>query len=252
MKLFRVLTNLLRKFGINANRIELTANDILNLIAGNEINLKSRNLTIKSDNFSVDKNGNLSCSNANINGGKVNVKGISTNNDLLRATSTEENIFTYIQPMGIGIVGSNEHRIDCIVQNKHSNYSSIEVSGGGNRSTITNDYIETPRLAQTSLESIKKNISKLDKNALDIISQSDIYEYNLKSEKDTDKKHIGFVIGENYKTPQEVISKEGNSIELYSAIGILWKAIQEQQKQNEKLTKRIEELESLYPNQAII
>ncbi len=42
---------------IMADKIALTATDILDLIAGNEINLTSRNITIKSDNFSVTKDG---------------------------------------------------------------------------------------------------------------------------------------------------------------------------------------------------
>lgn len=54
--------------GIEANRINLTANNILNLIAGNEINLTSKNIKITSNNFNVDKDGNLSCTNANIKG----------------------------------------------------------------------------------------------------------------------------------------------------------------------------------------
>lgn len=47
------------KVGINADKIELSANDVLNLIAGNEINLTSRNITIKSDAFTMDKNGRI-------------------------------------------------------------------------------------------------------------------------------------------------------------------------------------------------
>ena len=85
-------------------------------------------------------------------------------------------------------------------------------------------------------KSILKNINKFTKDATAIINNSDIYEYNLKSDKDTDKKMIGFVIGEEYKTPSEVISKEGQAVELYSAIGILWKAVQE-------LSARVEQLE---------
>ena len=41
LKLFQRLIKVLKKFGINANKIELSANDILNLLAGNEINLGS-------------------------------------------------------------------------------------------------------------------------------------------------------------------------------------------------------------------
>lgn len=58
---------------INADKIALTATDILDLIANNEINLTSRNITIKSDNFQVDKKGNTEMSSAHITGGKLNI-----------------------------------------------------------------------------------------------------------------------------------------------------------------------------------
>ncbi len=66
------------KIGINANKIELSASDILNLLAGNTINISSKNIAISSTNFNVDKNGNLVCKNAqindvNVNGGNVNL-----------------------------------------------------------------------------------------------------------------------------------------------------------------------------------
>lgn len=60
--------------GINANKIELSALDILNLLAGNEINLGSKNITITSDAFKVDKNGKVICSDISIDGGKIILK----------------------------------------------------------------------------------------------------------------------------------------------------------------------------------
>lgn len=76
------------KVGINANKIELSANDILNLLAGNTINLTSKNIVISSDKFSVDKNGNMICNdakvkgtietlNGSIGGWKINSDGLS-------------------------------------------------------------------------------------------------------------------------------------------------------------------------------
>ena len=64
--------------GINGSQINLTADDILNLIAGNTINLTSKNISIDSDNFKVDKDGNMTCNNATMNnaditGGTLNV-----------------------------------------------------------------------------------------------------------------------------------------------------------------------------------
>ena len=54
-------------------------------------------------------------------------------------------------------------------------------------------------------------------------------------EEDTDKKHFGLIIDKNYKTPKEIISTEGNSIDMYSMSSISWKAIQELDQKLEKL-----------------
>lgn len=116
----------------------------------------------------------------------------------------------------------------------------INLRSGNNNTQIKASGITTPKLTQTSFESIKKNINKFTKNATDIINNSDIYEYNLKSDKDEDKKMIGFVIGDNYRTPSEVISEEGQAVELYSAIGILWKAVQELSTRVEQLEKEVQ------------
>ena len=126
--------------------------------------------------------------------------------------------------------------------NDGDQFTRISLTDGVNNTLITPEEITSPKVTQTSLESIKKNISHYNENALETILNSDIYSYNLKTEKDTDKKHIGFVIGDNYKTPKEVMNNEGNAIELYSCIGILWKAMQEQQKKIEELENKLKEV----------
>jgi hypothetical protein len=125
--------------------------------------------------------------------------------------------------------------------------SIVDVSDNYGGSSMTGSYVRTPQVIQTSKESIKKNIVKYEKNATDIIKNSEIYEYNFKTEKDTDKKHIGFVIGDkggNYKTPKEVVFSNGEGIDTYTMESILWKAFQEQQKEIEELKKRWEEKEN--------
>ena len=42
---------------LNANKINLTASDVINILAGNSINLTSKNITIDSTNFGVDASG---------------------------------------------------------------------------------------------------------------------------------------------------------------------------------------------------
>lgn len=53
---------------INADVVDLSANDVLNLLSGNAINLTTKNISISSTNFSVDKNGNLKANNATLKG----------------------------------------------------------------------------------------------------------------------------------------------------------------------------------------
>jgi hypothetical protein len=85
-----------------------------------------------------------------------------------------------------------------------------------------------------SKEEYKTNITQYNQNALELIKNSNLYWYNYKKEENKEKKHIGFIIGKDYKTPNEVISTNGDGIDLYSMTSVLWKAVQEL---NEKLEK---------------
>lgn len=93
----------------------------------------------------------------------------------------------------------------------------------------------------TSKEENKKNFEKIE-NALNIIKNIDIYKYNYKNEKDNIKKHIGFVIGDNFKYSQDVTSQENDGVDVYSFVSLCCKAIQEQQEQIEQLKNEIKEL----------
>lgn len=99
--------------------------------------------------------------------------------------------------------------------------------------------ITTPKLTQTSLKSKKKNIKKLKINALELVKQADICEYNFKSEEKGAKKHIGLVIGEGYNCPKQVISEDGQGVEQYSLTSLLWKAVQELTVEVENLKKEV-------------
>lgn len=236
---------------INANKISLN---------GKQINLTSDNITIASSNFTVDKNGNMTCNNGTFNGGEINLTGgtidssffniykSNNKNQLERFYATNNrfgvfdgSLYRHIQVQA-STDGTSIH-----IQDDANTYISITTLGDGldwatttwhtvdSSTQVDSTQVRTPKLTQTSLESMKKNITKFTKNATDIINNSDIYEYNLKSDKEEDKKMIGFVIGDKYRTPNEVISKEGQAVELYSAIGILWKGFQEQEEKINKL-----------------
>lgn len=232
------------------------------LLNGKEVNLTGDNITIKSTNFNVDKNGNMTCksgnfngtitsNNANITGGKIKVSGQGTSSDLIRVeNSSNSNEFSYIQPVGAGFKGSIG-RIDIMAQGSSSTLSSIDLIGSSSTTSLTHKGITTPSLNQTSLENQKKNFEKLE-NALKIVKDTDIYKYNLKFQNNKDKKHIGFVIGKDYKYSSEITCIDENGeetgVDLYSMIAVAYKAIQEQQEQIEELTRKIEEKEATNGN----
>ena len=215
--------------GINANKIELSANDVLNLLAGNAINLTSKNITISSDSLNIDKYGNITLKATGTRVFKVENSTNANQRVYITDTALVVDGSSQLDRASIGILDNN----DGIVSVSSSSGSVTEILGTG---------ITTPKLTQTSLESQKKNFEKMQNNALNIIRNIDIYKYNLKNEKDTDKKHIGFVIGDNYKYSKEVTSLDNTGVDTYSFISLCCKAIQEQQKQIELLQQEINKL----------
>lgn len=172
--------------------------------------------------ISIERNGQIV---AGIGTGGVNAELVNTENILCGyAVGTSSDGFT-----GVTING-HTCEINCI-------------KGGSIQTTVNYNEIRTPKLTQTSLENQKKNFEKMKNNAIDIIKEIDIYKYNLKSEKDTDKKHIGFIIGDNYNYSKEVTSIDNKGVDNYSFTSLCCKAIQELVKRNEELEKRIETLE---------
>lgn len=98
--------------------------------------------------------------------------------------------------------------------------------------------ISGTNITNRSLEILKKNITKFD-NALDIIKNSEIYEYNFRTEEDTEKKHVGFVIGKKYNTPEIVKSNDGKAIESYTMSAINWRGLQEIIKRLEAIERKV-------------
>lgn len=252
---------------INADKIKLLANDILNILSNNVLNLTSKNIVIESTNLNVDKDGNMECNNAKITGGTID---LSSDNESvakikIKKTSNEN---SYVSLTNIGLAKyCNGKNVVMISEGKTSGeedvfgYIDIKKINSNNQTSITDHYfhisndddetyvwasgIRTPSVTQTSLEENKKNFEKLDNDtALNIILDTDIYKYNLKSQADGAKKHIGFVIGDKYKYSEEITSENNDGVDSYSMISVAYGAIQrlycdiqEQQEQIEELQK---------------
>ena len=207
--------------------------------------------SITTPKFTVDSNGNMSCTNATITDGTLNISSSLENPQLtIRGRNYNADLVTNIYGLGITADVSGNTSIP-LARLGVSNYNSALIGeltianyGGSSQTDITPYGIVTPTVTQTSIENDKKNFELL-KNALDIVKKTEIYKYNLKIQNDNDKKHIGFVIGKNYKYANEITSEiEGKQVgvDVYAMVSVLWKAVQEQQEQIEQLQKEIKEL----------
>ena len=135
----------------------------------------------------------------------------------------------------------NGNRIDLLMEsyNDGTKLPALELVKRDTRTRIDSQGITTPKLTQTSLAEQKKNFEKMQDGAVDVLKNIDIYKYNLKCEKDTDKKHIGFVIGDKYNYSKEVTSLDNKGVDNYSFTSLCCKAIQELSQQVESLQNEI-------------
>lgn len=139
---------------INGNKINLSANDILNLLAGNAINLTSKNITISSTNFSVDANGNvvansLSSNNATITGGDINLKGDNTNAKLKITYYNDDNIYSEYLPNCIRMIKNGT--VGFTIENLLST-PILGLSDGTNTTQLLSYEISTPKIKAGNID----------------------------------------------------------------------------------------------------
>ena len=220
-----------------------------NFTIDEEGNMICNNATIKGttiangENFSVDQEGNVTCKsatmenvicenfiikNSTIQEGHIELRSTEGNSSFSVIDTSNDRVNSALSAMMLNF-NSNTIRNACmlgIIQNTGAGFISVEGD------------IDCNVLHQNSLEEIKKNIEKFS-GGLELVKKSEIYKYNFKDESNETKKHIGFIIGEKYKTPVEVLGIKGTDIEIYSAISVLWNAVQEQQEIIENLKKGV-------------
>lgn len=156
--------------------------------------------------------------------------------------------------VSLGLGGINTNLVttkNLLCGTASSSYTGIAANGDNSELTflennnvktkINNSGITTPTLTQTSKAENKKNFEILT-NALKILKEVDIYKYNLKEESDVCKKHIGFVIGDNFNYSKELTNNENNGVEAYTVASFALQCIKEQQGQIEMLLKEIQKL----------
>ncbi len=232
---------------INANKISL---------AGKTINMTSDDIAINSTNFSVDKDGNMTCANANITSGKIKLIGGTKSNSNFYIQNQANTSNVNIYPGNIDIESAESSISVYSTQNDSSHTliyadstgggitiggyvgNDIVIRGGNDRHITCRGYMESTAYNYLSDAKLKTDIQRYDFNAIPLIINSDIYKYKFKN---TGKEEFGLVIGDGYRTPDEIIENHNGtySINAYRMNTVMWKAIQEQQQQIEELQNEI-------------
>lgn len=249
------------------SKINLTTAGKLLISAGNFILDASGNITANNATLTnVDiQEGNITLTSTNDNVNVINIKSTDNKNNSYMSAYGHTSIYANGSYNGYASMATNasysfmnlEHwnsitggNTMYINMSDSSGQLALNAIDGGQNPTATTE-IEPNRIYTTgnmyaqsfipsSLEKNKKDIEEYKKSALDIINDTDIYSFHYKNENKKDKKHIGFIIGDNYNYSKEITSDKNDGVDLYSFVSVCCKAIQEQQKEIDQLKKEID------------
>jgi hypothetical protein len=115
--------------------------------------------------------------------------------------------------------------------------------------------IEALSFDNKSLAEYKDYIELFTESALEIIRNTEIYKFQMKSDIEIGqaRDRYGLVIGEEYRTPKEFLNYDKTAVDLYAEASIAIKAIQELDEEQYNLKNRITclEIENDYLKQKI-
>ena len=98
----------------------------------------------------------------------------------------------------------------------------------------------------------KQDIHSYEDGALQKILETTVYRYQLREHpKNESGRHIGFVIGEGYNLADDILDESKSSVDMYSALGVAYKAIQELSEKVTVLEKRLQKYKGEEQNATI-
>lgn len=251
------------EFKVDADNINLSASDVINLLSGGTINLTGKNIAITSDNFSVTKEGKMTCNDANIEG-DINAKtfksefyynGQKYSEMRLSAEGYEDNVGYLIMQELISILGAKlRHTIITPTSvgvyedgyPKTGDYAKVETAGFFTSGTA---YLGSSPVISSD-KSIKINIQSLDTHkSSDFIYALNPVEYKYK-DGTSDRLHHGFIAQELHDSMQsdwgvycdaniDTGEKGGKAIRYEELIADLVATVQSQNERISELEKKL-------------
>lgn len=150
-----------------------------------------------------------------------------------------------------GSIWLNNNYGGSAIESKKLIFGTSELTWGGSTVTVSSLAENKTNIQGSStvlplFESSKSQIYSYDFLAEPCSSEASlntasVSESNIASEESN--KTFGFVIGDGYNTPPEVLSSDGKHISLYSMAAITWKAVQELLEKNKTLESKILSME---------
>lgn len=120
-------------------------------------------------------------------------------------------------------------------------YFESGTGSGGNKVGLNAAYFST-----SSTLDIKNSVALMDtQSSLDRVTSTDVvtFKYNMDTEKNVDKPHIGFIVGGNYNLPDYYRNYNDDGVLLYDCIGDLFGATQQQELNRQTDLARLDQLE---------
>lgn len=133
------------------------------------------------------------------------------------------------------------------LQGQSSGIQFLGNNGGIQARTYDNaNYIPMYASAFTpnSVREAKKNIVPFVENAVELIENTPVYNYQYKNELEGELPHTGIILDE---APVWAADPLGEGVDLYAMVSMSWKAIQELSAKNKELEARISVLEANEP-----
>ena len=211
-----------------------------------QITVKGNRFVVESTNFKLTADGTCTAKNLNLKGGSIEIFSEESSPQFkLNGNSTKCEMWSgalrflekdVVYDTGVEVTDSYGYYGKGIMILNTENNSFMLASDfmqfnnrqSGAHTYISASELQSPVITQLSIAEKKKNLKKF-LNALPLIMNSDIYSYNLKFEKNNEKKHIGLVIGNGYNCADAVINSDRTGIDQYSMISVAWQAIKDQQ-----------------------
>ena len=152
----------------------------------------------------------------------------------------EEQLYRY--PSTTWYVKADAGTLQTIISNSNISMLTSENGATETQFNVNAGVVTCVSLIQTSLKENKKEFEKYN-NALEEIKKIDIYKYNLKNENVGMKKHLGFVIGDEFNYSQLITDNSNSGVDNYAFTSLCLQAIKEQQIIIEELNKKIKQME---------